>query len=94
MSFTGLLSETNRRPLRLLLLAVCGITLIPGCLLPVLGLAHQEKGAGVVLSGEASAKDVGLPVYPGSRRHKDKDDDSAGANLGLWGGGSDSNLWS
>ena len=83
MSFTGLVSETNRRPLRLLL-AVCGITLIPGYL-PVLGLAHQEKGAGVVLSGEASAKDVGLPAYPGSRRHKDKDDDSAAANLGLWG---------
>jgi hypothetical protein len=88
MSFTRLVSETNRRPLRLLLLAVGGITLIVGCLLPVFGLAHQEKGAGVVLSGEASAKDVGLPVYPGSRRHKDKDDDSAGANLGLWGGGS------
>jgi hypothetical protein len=88
MSFTGLLSETNRRPLRLLLLAACGITLIPGCLRPVLGLARQEKGAGVVLSGEASAKDVGLPVYPGSRRHKDKEDDSAGANLGFWGGGS------
>ena len=48
MSFTGLLSETNRRPLRLLLLAACGITLIPGCLLPVLGLARQVKGAGVV----------------------------------------------
>ena len=71
MSFTGLVSETNRRPLRLPLLAVCGITLVPVSLLPVLGLAHQEKGAGVVLSGEASAKVVGLPVFPGSRRHKD-----------------------
>ena len=88
MPFTRLVSQTNRRLLRLPLLAVCGITLIVGCLLPVFGLAHQEKGAGVVLSSEASAKDVGLPVYPGSRRHKDKDDDSAGANLGLWGGGS------
>ena len=50
--------------------------------------AQEQKGAGVVMSGEADAKDVGLPLYPGSRRHKDKDEDSTGANLGLWGGGS------
>jgi hypothetical protein len=40
-----------------------------------------------VVSGKASAKDIGLPIYPGSKPHKDKDDDSGGANLGLWGGG-------
>jgi hypothetical protein len=50
--------------------------------------AQEEKGAGAVISPEAKAKDVGLPVYPGSRPHKEKEDDSAGANLGLWGGGS------
>jgi hypothetical protein len=50
--------------------------------------AQEEKGAGAVISPEAKAKDVGLPVYPGSRPHKEKDDDAAGANLGLWGGGS------
>jgi hypothetical protein len=50
--------------------------------------AQEEKGAGAVLSPEAKAKDVQLPVYPGSRPHKEKDDDSVGANLGLWGGGS------
>ena len=47
-----------------------------------------QSGAGVTISGDASAKDVGLPLYPGSKRHKDKDDDSAAANFGLWGGGS------
>jgi hypothetical protein len=57
---------------------------------PLRAFPQQEKGAGVVLSGDASAKDVGLPLYPGSRRHKDKDkeDDSPAANFGLWGGGS------
>jgi hypothetical protein len=88
MSSTRRARHTNLCPLRSLRLAVCGITLIVGCLVPGRGLARQERGAGVVVSGEASAKDVGLPVYPGSRRHKDKDDDSAAANLGLWGGGS------
>jgi len=58
------------------------------CLLPLRTAAQEQKGAGVVMSGEADAKDVGLPLYPGSRRHKDKAEDSTGANLGLWGGGS------
>jgi hypothetical protein len=50
--------------------------------------AQNEKGAGVTLAADADAKDVGLPLYPGSRRHVDKDNDSPGVNLGLWGGGS------
>ena len=50
-------------------------------------VAQDKEGAGFVVSGKASAKDIGLPIYPGSRPHKDKDDDSGGANLGLWGGG-------
>jgi hypothetical protein len=50
--------------------------------------AQDEKGAGLVISPEAKAKDVGLAIYPGSKPHKDKDDDSTSANLGLWGGGS------
>jgi hypothetical protein len=54
-----------------------------------LGIAAQEeKGAGLVITPEAKSKDVGLAVYPGSKPHKEKDDDSTGANLGLWGGGS------
>ncbi len=51
-------------------------------------LAQEEKGAGLVISPEAKAKDVGLSIYPSSKPHKEKDDDSTSANLGLWGGGS------
>jgi hypothetical protein len=50
--------------------------------------AQQDKGAGATVSAETSAKDVGLPLYPGSRRHKGTDENSPGANFGLWGGGS------
>ncbi len=49
--------------------------------------AQDKDGAGAVISGKASAKDVGLPIYPGSKPHLDKSEDSAGVNLGLWGGG-------
>ncbi len=40
------------------------------------------------MAGDAEEKDVGLPLYPGSRRHKDEEKESPGVNLGLWGGGS------
>ena len=43
---------------------------------------------GFIASKNASAKEVGLPVYPGSRRHKDDSDDSAALQLGAWGGSS------
>lgn len=42
--------------------------------------------AGVTVNSKADAKAVGLPVYPGSRPHKDNSEDSSAANLGLWGG--------
>ena len=44
--------------------------------------------AGINLGKNASSKDVGLPIYPGSRRHKDSDNDSSALNVGLWGGSS------
>lgn len=46
-----------------------------------------DNDAGLVVSGRASAKEVGLPVYPGSIPYKDPDEkhDSPAANLGLWG---------
>lgn len=56
-------------------------------LFPIRASTQEKDGAGVVVSGKASAKDVGLPIYPGSRPHKDKEEDSSAANLGLWGGG-------
>src|SRR6266446_5071977 len=46
-----------------------------------------ETDAGLVLSTRATAKEVGLPIYPGSIPHKDqdKDNDSPATKLGLWG---------
>jgi hypothetical protein len=44
--------------------------------------------AGFNLGKDANAKDVGLPLYPGSHRHKDSSDDSSALNMGLWGGSS------
>lgn len=45
-----------------------------------------SQGAGMYFNAEASAKDVGLPIYPGARPHKEKEDDSTSAKFGLWGG--------
>jgi hypothetical protein len=50
--------------------------------------AQTEKGAGITMGADADAKDIGLPLYPGARRHKEKDEDSPGINFNLWGSGS------
>lgn len=42
--------------------------------------------AGITMGQHADAKDLGLPIYPGSKPHKDNNDDSSGANLGIFGG--------
>jgi hypothetical protein len=63
--------------------AILGLSLLPSA-----SRAQDEKGAGLTMAGDAEAKDVGLPLYPGARRHRDKDEDSPGLNFGLWGGGS------
>lgn len=44
-----------------------------------------KQGAGVYFNAEATAKDVGLPIYPGARPHKDPDSESTSAKFGLWG---------
>ena len=44
-----------------------------------------SKGAGIYFNAEASGKDVGLPIYPGARPHRDKDSDSTSAKFGVWG---------
>lgn len=41
--------------------------------------------AGLVISAQATAKEAGLPLYPGAIPHKDEKNDSSAANLGLWG---------
>ena len=60
------------------------------CFFPQLVLAQEpdKDSLGVIASDKASAADVGLPLYPGSRPHKDESKDSQAARLGLWGGGS------
>jgi len=68
-----------------------------GMLCSALSLAAQEKpdkdsasgkgsqGAGIYFDAEASAKDVGLPIYPGARPHRDKDENQSSGKFGLWG---------
>jgi|HubBroStandDraft_4_1064222.scaffolds.fasta_scaffold339090_2 hypothetical protein len=46
----------------------------------------DSDSIGFVASKNASAKEIGLPLYPGSRRHKDESDDSSSVRLGAWGG--------
>ena len=46
----------------------------------------DDVNVGLHLGQNASAKDVGLPLYPGSRRRADTKDDSSALNMGLWGG--------
>jgi hypothetical protein len=47
--------------------------------------SSMGDGIGLVANGKANVKDIGLATYPGARPHKDKDDDSATATLGMWG---------
>jgi len=47
--------------------------------------SNRDQGAGIYFNAEASAKDVGLPIYPGARPHKEKDEDKPSAKFGLWG---------
>lgn len=77
---------------------LAALAVICGSLCFVVPLSSQEKadqetsggkgnkGAGIYFNAEAEAKDVGLPVYPGARPHKEKDNDSDSAKMGLWGG--------
>src|ERR1700724_1662422 len=43
-----------------------------------------ETDAGLIVSARATAKEVGLPIYPGSIPHKEEDSDSPAAKVGLW----------
>ena len=47
---------------------------------------QDKDGAGITFSKQATAKDVGLPTYPGSKAHKDEKEDSPSVQMGLWGG--------
>ena len=65
---------------------VCAI-LIALAVQPSCGQERDKDSAGVTISKNASAKEIGLPIYLHSKPHKAEPNDS-GANLGLWGGGS------
>lgn len=65
---------------------VCAI-LIAFAVQPSRGQERDQDSVGVTIGKNASAKEIGLPIYPGSKAHKDEPNDS-GANLGLWGGSS------
>jgi hypothetical protein len=55
---------------------------------PAFSQDQDKDSAGIVVSGKASSKDVGLPVYPGSKPAQDDPNESQAARLGLWGLGS------
>ena len=48
--------------------------------------SSDNDSIGFNLGKNASAKDVGLPIYPGARRHKDDSNDSSALNMGFSGG--------
>ena len=81
--------------------ALCSSALCGALIVTSLGMAAQEKDkssvnvtvtgkdgsdvGGLIISAQATAKEAGLPLYPGAKPHKDEKDDSSGAKLGLWG---------
>jgi len=52
------------------------------------GASEDRDGfsAGLSVQPRASATDIGLPVYPGATPERERDDDSDGATISLWGG--------
>jgi len=48
--------------------------------------SNDNISVGFNLGKDASAKDVGLPLYPGSHRQKETDNVSPALNMGIWGG--------
>jgi len=47
--------------------------------------SQKDPDAGIRFHLQVSEKEIGLPVYPGAKPHKDSQADSPGANIGLWG---------
>ena len=74
-------------------LQTAGIVLLSLLSLAALPLRAQDKkessdkdqnGAGLIVSAKATAKEVGLPIYPGARPHKDEGEKSSDLKMGLW----------
>ena len=65
-----------------------GIALVLLALALPLCAQEHDKGFSLSASQEASAKDIGLPLYPGAKPHQDNNDDSSAVQLGFSGGDS------
>ncbi len=52
------------------------------------GPDSSGKSIGIVASKDASAKDIGLPIYPGAKLAQKDGDGDPTAQIGLWAGGS------
>ena len=77
--------------------ALCGVLSLAGTSVIAQDPAKDKSGvnvtvtskdgseAGLVISAQATAKEAGLPLYPGATPSKEDGDGSAAANLGLWG---------
>ncbi len=47
--------------------------------------SQKDADAGIRFRLQVSEKEIGLPIYPGAKPHKDDKGDSSAANIGLWG---------
>ena len=47
--------------------------------------SQKDANAGIRFRLQVSEKEIGLPIYPGAKPHKDSKGDSTAANIGLWG---------
>jgi hypothetical protein len=47
--------------------------------------AQDKGGAGVTFSKQATSREVGLPLFPGAKPHKDEKEDSPSVQMGIWG---------
>jgi hypothetical protein len=87
-------ASASRHSLRALCAALCLVVLLAA--LPLAAQDPKDSSAqqsssdndsiGFNLGKNASAKDVGLPIYPGARRRKDDSNDSSALNMGFSGG--------
>jgi hypothetical protein len=78
-------------------MALCGLIGLAAIRVPAQDQPKDKSGvnvtitnkdgsdAGLVIKAQATAKEVGLPIYPGAKPSKEDGDGSAAANLGLWG---------
>jgi hypothetical protein len=67
-------------------LAIATVTLLY-CATFAAAQGKHSSDAGIEVSKQATAKEVGLPLYPGAKPHKEDSNETPSTKLGLWGGG-------